>query len=113
MINQLYQVICDRRDQPKTDSYVSSLITGGGDKILQKIGEETTEVIIAAKNLDAKSRTTDTSDLTESLIHEIADLAFHVMVLMAKQEIPPTAIDQELKRRFGISGLTEKASRQP
>ena len=113
MIKQLYQVICDRRDQPKTDSYVSSLITAGNDKILQKIGEESTEVILAAKNLDTKKQIADTSDLTESLIHEIADLTFHVMVLMAEQKIPPTAIEQELKCRFGISGLMEKANRQP
>ena len=113
MIKQLYQVICDRRDRPQTDSYVSTLMAAGSDKILQKIGEESTEVILAAKNLETENRSSETSGANQSLIHEIADLTFHVMVLMAKQKIPPAAIEEELKRRFGISGLSEKASRKP
>ncbi|MCK5680697.1 phosphoribosyl-ATP diphosphatase [bacterium] len=106
MIDKLYQVICERRDHPQPESYVSSLIEKGTDKILQKVGEEATEVILATKNL-----TPDIPASAEALIHEIADLTFHVMVLMAEQEIPPAAIAQELKRRFGISGLEEKANR--
>ena len=112
MIKRLYQVICDRRDRPQTDSYVSTLMAAGCDLILQKIGEESTEVILAAKNLESENRTAEASASNEPLIHEIADLTFHVMVLMAQQNIPPTAIEEELKRRFGVSGLTEKAGRQ-
>jgi len=51
--------------------------------------------------------------MSAALIHEIADLTFHVMVLMAQQKITPKAIEAELQRRFGTSGLTEKANRQP
>ena len=118
MINQLYQVICDRRDHPKSNSYVSSLLTTGGDKILQKIAEEATEVILAAKNLEAGNGVAKESNpdkeftSNKPLIHEIADLTFHIMVLMAEQQIPPAAIEEELKRRFGVSGLMEKANRQ-
>ena len=113
MIKRLYQVICDRRDRPQADSYVSALMAAGCDRILQKIGEESTEVILAAKNLESENRATEASASHEPLIHEIADLTFHVMVLMAKQNLPPTAVEEELERRFGISGLTEKANRQP
>ncbi len=114
MINQLYQVICDRRDRPQADSYVSSLLTGDRDRdpILQKIGEESLEVILAAKNLNLKECDSAPAETTAALIHEIADLTFHVMVLMAQQKIPPAAVADELKRRFGISGLTEKAGRK-
>ena len=112
MINQLYQIICDRRDRPRADSYVSSLLNGDGDPILQKIGEESLEVILAAKNLNLKECDSAPAETTAALIHEIADLTFHVMVLMAQQKIPPAAVADELKRRFGISGLTEKAGRK-
>jgi phosphoribosyl-ATP pyrophosphohydrolase len=113
VIKQLYQVICDRRERPQADSYVSTLMAAGPDKILQKIGEETTEVILAAKNLETDNRSSEAPGANQPLIHEIADLTFHVMVLMAEQKIPPTAIEEELKHRFGVSGLTEKASRKP
>ncbi len=113
MIKQLYQVICDRRDRPRADSYVATLMSGEGDPILQKIGEESLEVILAAKNLDPENRDPDSSDSRAALIHEIADLTFHVMVLMAQRKITPEAIEAELQRRFGTSGLSEKANRQP
>ncbi len=100
MIDELYKVICDRRDHPRQDSYVSSLFKKGRDQVLKKVGEESCEVILAAKNQD-----------TPALIHELADLTFHLLVLMADQKIPPSAVESELKRRFGTSGLVEKASR--
>lgn len=119
MIDKLYQVICDRRDNPRADSYVASLINQGPDAILQKIGEETTEVILAAKNRDfaqkmatATAADAETVDTTTALVQEIADLTFHTLVLMAEQNLPPAAINDELKRRFGTSGLAEKAGRK-
>ncbi len=116
MIDKLYQIICDRRDHPQADSYVASLTTKGVDAILKKIGEETAEVIIAAKNRtvekSAAKLETATPATTTALVHEIADLTFHLLVLMAEQKIPPSAVSTELKRRFGTSGLTEKAHRK-
>ena len=117
MIEKLYQVICDRRDHPQADSYVASLIAKGPDAILKKIGEEAAEVIIATKNRTTKNLTVqnpETKSATDAspLVHEIADLTFHLLVLMAEQEIPPHAITAELERRFGTSGLTEKANRK-
>ncbi|MCD6533219.1 MAG: phosphoribosyl-ATP diphosphatase [Deltaproteobacteria bacterium] len=100
IIDELYKVICERRDHPRQDSYVSSLLQKGTDQVLKKVGEESCEVLLAAKNPNPPA-----------LIHELADLTFHLLVLMAEQNIPPSAIKTELQRRFGTSGLTEKASR--
>ena len=71
------------------------------DEILKKIGEEATEVILAA-----------TSGETPAIIHETADLWFHTLVMLAQQGLGPGDILSELDRRFGLSGLKEKASRQ-
>ncbi|MBN2809842.1 MAG: phosphoribosyl-ATP diphosphatase [Deltaproteobacteria bacterium] len=101
IIDRLYAVICERRDNPRLDSYVSSLLQKGRDQILKKVGEESCEVLLAAKNRD-----------DAALIHEIADLTFHLLVLIADHKIPPGAIAFELERRFGTSGLTEKATRK-
>ena len=100
IIDELYRVICERRDHPRPDSYVSSLLQKGPDQVLKKVGEESCEVLLAAKNEDSAA-----------LIHELADLTFHLLVLMADQNIPPSAIKSELNRRFGTSGLIEKANR--
>ncbi len=101
MINELYKVICERRDNPRQDSYVSSLLQKGADRVLKKVGEESCEVLLAAKNQDPSA-----------LTHELADLTFHLLVLMADRNIPPSAVKSELKRRFGTSGLVEKANRK-
>ncbi len=101
IIERLYKVICDRRDSPRQDSYTSTLFQKGSDQILKKVGEESCEVILAAKNHDSLP-----------LIHELADLTFHLLVLMADQNISPTVIASELKRRFGTSGLVEKTNRK-
>ena len=113
MIEKLYQVICDRRDHPQAESYVASLMTKGPDAILKKVGEEAAEVIIAAKNRELdKTPEMDAKAATTALVHEIADLTFHTLILMAEQNIPPAAITAELRRRFGTSGLAEKANRK-
>jgi len=101
IIQQLYDRILERKNSSTKYSYVSSLINKGTNSILKKIGEESTEVIIASKN-----------ENMEEQIHEIADLWFHLLVLMVNQGISLEKILQELKNRFGKSGLEEKAQRQ-
>ena len=101
LIDELYRVIGERRRAAAGDSYVASLFARGSDRILQKVGEESVEVLIAAKNRDP-----------EATVSEIADLVFHLLVLMADLEIPPEQVRAELARRFGTSGLAEKAARQ-
>lgn len=97
----LYQVILERKKNPSDNSYTSSLMTKGLDKILKKIGEEATEVVIAAKG-----------GKKEEIIYETADLLFHTLVMLGHCDIAPEEIYDELSRRFGMSGLEEKKSRQ-
>ncbi|MBN2705276.1 MAG: phosphoribosyl-ATP diphosphatase, partial [Deltaproteobacteria bacterium] len=101
MIAEVYRLICARRDHPRPDSYVAELLRNDPDRILKKIGEEACEVILAAKQSGS-----------ESLIHELADLTFHLLVLMASRGLPPESVTAELGRRFGVSGLTEKRRRE-
>ena len=100
VFEQVYKVIMDRKKSSPDDSYVASLMKKGTDSILKKIGEESAEVIIAAKN---KNR--------DEQVHEITDLWFHLLVLMAGQGITLADISEELQKRFGKSGLEEKAQR--
>lgn len=100
LLNHLAQVIEERKTSAPGTSYVAGLYAKGLDGILKKIGEEATETVIAAKGNDP-----------QSLIHEIADLWFHTLVLLAHQGLGPTDVLTELARRFGISGLVEKAAR--
>ncbi|HVF64989.1 MAG TPA: bifunctional phosphoribosyl-AMP cyclohydrolase/phosphoribosyl-ATP diphosphatase HisIE [Casimicrobiaceae bacterium] len=92
--------IAERRSADPASSYVASLLAKGDDAILKKIGEEATETVIAAKG-------TDPGQLT----HEIADLWFHCLVLLARKGLGPDDVLRELARRHGTSGLVEKASR--
>ena len=101
ILDSLYDVIVQRRDNPAEDSYVSSLFSRGLDKILSKIGEEATETAIAGKGGNP-----------DEVVGETADLLFHVLVLLGHYDLPPSLILEELGRRFGISGLEEKKSRQ-
>ncbi len=98
--------ILEERKSAKSDSsYVASLYNKGLDAILKKVGEEATEVVMAAKDAEADSQKTD------KIIYEIADLWFHTLVLLAQQNLHPDDVLKELERRFGTSGLVEKASR--
>jgi len=99
-LTQLAAVLEQRKQESPDSSYVSSLYDKGLDTILKKIGEEATETVIAAKGGDK-----------EQIIYEMADLWFHSMVLLAQQGLHPDDILQELQRRFGLSGLEEKAQR--
>ncbi|MDR1064937.1 MAG: bifunctional phosphoribosyl-AMP cyclohydrolase/phosphoribosyl-ATP diphosphatase HisIE [Oscillospiraceae bacterium] len=90
--DKLYDMLSDRRANPKDGSYTSYLFDRGLDKILKKIGEESTEVIIAAKS-EAQS------DSRAETIYELADLAYHAMVLMAQSGITPDDVRRELASR--------------
>lgn len=87
-LQQLYQVILDRRANPQEGSYTCYLFDKGLDKILKKVGEECAETIIAAKN-----------GVQEDTVGEISDLVYHLMVMMADQNIPLAAVMEELDRR--------------
>ena len=87
-LDELYKIIEDRKKKIPANSYVASLFKEGADRIIQKVGEESTEVIIAAKN-EGKER----------IISEIADLIFHLLVMMSLFKITPSDILKELRRR--------------
>jgi len=87
-INELYKIINDRKINAPENSYTASLFRQGRDRIIQKVGEEAVEVVIAAKNEDKKI-----------IISEIADLLFHSLVLMNYLEIKPSQIMKELGAR--------------
>lgn len=88
IIDEVYATIEERRKQPVEGSYTNYLFDKGLDKILKKVGEETAEVIIGAKNRDK-----------DELIYELSDLVYHSLVLMVEQGIKPDDIKNELKRR--------------
>ncbi|KIH75951.1 phosphoribosyl-ATP pyrophosphatase /phosphoribosyl-AMP cyclohydrolase [Geoalkalibacter ferrihydriticus] len=100
ILNALYDVIQERRRNPSEKSYVASLFGKGLDKILGKIGEEATETAVAGKGGDP-----------EQVVYEVADLLFHTLVLLGYYDLPPERVYDELRRRFGLSGIEEKASR--
>jgi phosphoribosyl-ATP pyrophosphohydrolase len=100
LLTAIYEVVQERKQNPKETSYVASLYAKGLDKILGKIGEEATEVAIAGKGGESAE-----------VICEVADLWFHTLVLLSYYDLPPERIYAELQRRFGRSGLEEKASR--
>jgi phosphoribosyl-ATP pyrophosphohydrolase len=99
-LRQLSVTLEMRKNAPPDESYVAHLYAKGLDGILKKIGEEATETILAAKTNDPGL-----------LIHETADLWFHTLVMLAHQGLGPEDVLRELRRRFGLSGLAEKASR--
>jgi phosphoribosyl-ATP pyrophosphohydrolase len=100
VLEELAKVLEQRKEHAPESSYVASLYAKGTDAILKKVGEESSELIIAAKAGD-----------NEALIHETADLWFHTLVLLAHAGLSPNDILAELQRRFGQSGLEEKARR--
>ena len=104
VLQQLDQILESRRGADPEKSYVASLYDSGLNKILEKVGEECTEVLLAAK--DAES----TAD-RQALVGEVADLWFHCMVMLSKLGADSSEVLGELERRFGLSGLEEKASR--
>lgn len=104
VLSRLSEVLEARKLASPDSSYVSSLHAKGLNKILEKVGEEAFETVIAAK--DAKA----TGDNSE-VIYETADLWFHTLVMLSHLGESPQTILDELARRFDLSGLEEKASR--
>jgi phosphoribosyl-ATP pyrophosphohydrolase len=100
ILTQLAQVLEERKHADPESSYVAKLYSKGLDAILKKIGEEATETVMAAKDGNV-----------QQIVYETADLWFHTLVLLAHQGVGPEAVLAELARRFGLSGLDEKASR--
>lgn len=104
MNDDILQKLCDVLEQRKladaAESYTAGLLQGKPDKIRKKIGEEATELVMASK-----------SGEKDDIIHETADLLFHALVLLAHHDLSIDDIYSELEKRFGLSGLEEKANR--
>ena len=97
IINKIYQLIIDRKKQKKENSYSSFLLEEGEDKILRKIAEESNEVVLASKN-----------NKKEEIIHEIADVWFHLLVLIGNKNINPENMYLELLRRANKGKIDNK-----
>lgn len=100
VLERLSAVLESRKGADPGSSYVAGLYAKGLDAVLKKIGEEATETVMAGKD-----------GVPDKIVHEIADLWFHTLVLLAQQGLGPADVLAELDRRFGLSGLDEKASR--
>lgn len=114
ILQQLDNVLAERKQADADSSYVASLYAKGLNKILEKVGEEATESIIAAKDLAMSDEQTDQAHYhaaREELIYEVADVWFHTLVGLAWFDIESEAVLAELARRFGLSGIDEKAAR--
>ena len=104
ILEKLTTILGERRNADPTTSYVAGLHDKGINKILEKVGEEATEVILAAKEAEVSGN-------TEELVRETADLWFHTLVMLGHMNASSKDVLDELERRFGTSGLEEKASR--
>ena len=100
VLTELGRTLAARRSADPSTSYTASLLAGGDVEILKKVGEEATEVILAGSG-----------ETNEALVHEVADLWFHTLVLLAHRGLGPDDVLAELARRSGISGHEEKAAR--
>ena len=100
ILERLSEVLEQRKGADPGSSYVAKLYASGLDTILKKVGEEATETVLAAKGGDRAQ-----------IVYETADLWFHTLVMLAQQGLGPQQVLAELERRFGLSGLEEKASR--
>lgn len=100
ILDRLGEILEARKGADPQSSYVASLYRKGQDAILRKISEEATETILAAKQGDR-----------EQIVCETADLWFHTLVLLASEDLSPGDVCRELERRFGVSGIEEKAGR--
>ncbi len=100
ILNRLSALLEQRKAADPSSSYVAKLYAKGMDSILKKIGEEATETVIAAKGGNK-----------QEIIYETADLWFHTLVMLAKADLKPQDILDELARREGLSGIDEKNAR--
>ena len=104
-LQQLNDTLTRRKLEEPSVSYVASLYQSGVNKIAQKVGEEATEVVIAAKDAASDAK------LKPALVGEVADLWFHSLVLLNHLELSVDDVLNELQNRIGVSGHTEKANR--
>ena len=104
IIERLTDVLSSRRQADPDSSYIAQLHNKGLDHILKKVGEESAEVLIAAK-------ASEYDDNRSAVVYETADLWFHTMVMLSHLGLEPADVLNELDRRFGLSGIEEKASR--
>ncbi len=102
-LDQLMAVIEDRKANPSQRSYTCTLLAGGVAKMGEKVMEEAGEAVEAAGEAGEEGR--------QHLVHEAADVVFHLLVMLAHRDVRWQDVESELRRRFGISGLDEKASR--
>lgn len=100
VLSKLTDILEQRKNADPSESYVASLYAGGLDEILKKVEEEAAETVSAAKSGDNKQ-----------IVYEMADLWFHSLVLLAYQGLSADDVLSELQRRFGKSGIAEKAER--
>ena len=105
VLARLAAVIDARKANPPAKSYTTSLLQGGVEKIGGKVLEEADEVVEAAREPGEAGR--------QHLVYEAADLLYHLLVMLTHRDIPLSEVESELARRFGISGIDEKASRSP
>tara|TARA_B100001287_G_scaffold2426_1_gene1912 strand:- start:347 stop:700 length:354 start_codon:yes stop_codon:yes gene_type:complete len=105
LLTALEKVLAERKTASPDSSYIAALNAGGLNKILEKVGEEATEVILAAKDA------AEGSD-PEEVVKEVADLWFHTMVMLAHFDLNHTDVLRVLDARMGLSGLAEKAARK-
>ena len=109
ILHQLYEVIEQRRQNLPNDSYTTTLFLGGENKIVAKFLEESMELI---ESVSSFSQDSNWNDKKERITKEGADLLYHFLILLAFCNVTLSEVEEELVRRFGISGLTEKASRK-
>ena len=100
ILQALFETILERKANPADNSYTASLLGKGIDKVLKKLGEEATELVIAGKGGERSE-----------IVYETADLLYHALVLLAYHDISLDEVYAELRRRFGTSGIEEKAAR--
>lgn len=99
-LQELARILEERKDADPGTSYVAGLYARGPEAILKKVGEEATELVMAGLGGDDRA-----------VVHETADLWFHTLVLLAQRGLGPEQVLAELARRFGRSGIEEKAAR--
>jgi phosphoribosyl-ATP pyrophosphohydrolase len=100
ILQSLFKIILERKANPTDNSYTASLLAKGVDKVLKKLGEESTELVIAGKGGERSE-----------IVCETADLFYHTLVLLACRDVSLDEVYSELRRRFGVSGIEEKAAR--
>ena len=107
VFERLAQMIASRKDADPVSSYVARLLSKAPDAALKKVGEETTEFVMACKDAELESRAED----RERVVAEAADVWFHMLVALSRYDLTGADVLNELARREGMSGIEEKASR--